>query len=115
MPDLSESDIRAGASAESFRRGFELYEAAAVDSLVQRGDLLVAHVFGSQGNLYEVQVLLAEDGVASAVCSCPYDWGGWCKHIVAALLATITIPMRLKGDRPWPNNWRLSIVSNCWI
>ena len=22
-----------------------------------------------------------------ATCHCPYDWGGWCKHIAAALLA----------------------------
>jgi uncharacterized Zn finger protein len=22
------------------------------------------------------------------VCGCPYDWSGWCKHIVAALLAS---------------------------
>ena len=27
-----------------------------------------------------------------AACSCPYEWGGWCKHIVAVLLAHARAP-----------------------
>jgi uncharacterized Zn finger protein len=87
MPGISELYIRSMASPESYRRGVELYEVESVVSLVQRGDLLLAGVIGSQGDHYDVQVLLSQDDVKSAVCSCPYDWGGWCKHIVAALLA----------------------------
>ena len=30
--------------------------------------------------------------MVSAGCSCPYDWDGWCKHIVAALLEYLEYP-----------------------
>lgn len=26
------------------------------------------------------------DGGSTASCTCPYDWGGYCKHVVAVLL-----------------------------
>lgn len=42
-----------------------------------------AKVQGSQ--LYEVRLELDEPDF-DAVCTCPYDWGGYCKHIVATLL-----------------------------
>lgn len=47
------------------------------------GDRVTAKVQGSQ--LYEVRLDLNRDDFG-ARCSCPYDWGGYCKHIVATLL-----------------------------
>ncbi len=39
---------------------------------------------------YQVSVTLADaGGIADASCTCPYDWGGYCKHIVAVLLAAL--------------------------
>lgn len=35
---------------------------------------------------YRVEINL-EDKDISATCTCPYDWEGYCKHIVATLLA----------------------------
>ena len=33
---------------------------------------------------------MLEDGsIGSATCTCPYDWGGYCKHIVAVLLTAL--------------------------
>ncbi|GAB4424789.1 MAG: hypothetical protein OHK0015_03990 [Chloroflexi bacterium OHK40] len=61
----------------------------AVGPLVLRGDLLHAEVEGSEYEPYRVTVALDAGGVRAASCSCPYDWGGLCKHIVATLLAYI--------------------------
>jgi uncharacterized Zn finger protein len=89
LPPLSEAQIRQGASAESFARGVDYERRGAVGPLVLRGDLLQAEVEGSEYEPYRVTVSLDTGGVRAADCTCPYDWGGWCKHIVAALLAYI--------------------------
>jgi uncharacterized Zn finger protein len=92
IPTLSEATIRGQATAESFRRGENYCRQGAVVSLVQRGDVLQAEVEGSQYEPYRVRVAFDEGGVTDADCSCPYDWGGWCKHIVATLLACLGGP-----------------------
>ena len=35
-----------------------------------------------------------------ATCTCPYDWGGWCKHIVAVLLVAHERPETVETRRP---------------
>src|SRR3989304_348024 len=35
---------------------------------------------------YEVKIKFADYGQLSISCTCPYDWGGICKHEVAALI-----------------------------
>ncbi len=92
IPSLSEAAIRQQATAESFRRGESYYRQGAVVSLVQRGSVLQAEVEGSQYEPYRVHVTYDEGGITSAACSCPYDWGGWCKHIIATLLACLDDP-----------------------
>ncbi len=89
LPPLSESQIRQHASAESFARGISYYQRGAVGPLTLRGDLLQAEVEGSEYEPYRVTVSLDTGGVRAADCTCPYDWGGWCKHIVAILLAYV--------------------------
>lgn len=89
LPPLSEVQIRQHASAESFARGVDYERRGAVGQLVLRGDLLQAEVEGSEYEPYRVTVSLDVGGVRAASCSCPYDWGGLCKHSVAALLAYI--------------------------
>ncbi|CCM79607.1 SWIM zinc finger family protein [Rhizobium mesoamericanum] len=42
---------------------------------------------------------LHDDGVAATRCSCPYDWGGACKHVVAVLLKYIAAPEAI-AQRP---------------
>lgn len=99
MTNLTEAAIRQLATPESFRRGSEYYESGAVLSLARRGDQLLAEVEGSQYEPYRVQVTLTETGIAAAHCSCPYDWSGYCKHIVAVLLAAIHKPEEIT-ERP---------------
>jgi uncharacterized Zn finger protein len=86
MAKLTESDIRQVANAGSFEKGYSYYHDGYVLSVVQRGEQLTAEVEGSQYRSYQVQVTLQDGRVISADCSCPYDWGGYCKHILAALL-----------------------------
>jgi len=99
VPSLSEAAIRRRATAESFRRGESYYRRGAVISLVRRGDELQSEVEGSQYEPYRVRVTFDEGGVTSAICDCPYDWGGWCKHIVATLLACLHGPDTVE-ERP---------------
>jgi uncharacterized Zn finger protein len=83
---ITERTIRALATPESFVRGRSCFDDGAVSDLVRRGDRLTAEVKGSEFAPYQVSIRLHDGGVAEARCSCPYDWGGYCKHIVAVLL-----------------------------
>ncbi len=87
MAELSEAHIQRYSSPESFRRGRDYYRQGAVASLTLRGQELRAEVAGSQFAPYGVRVVFDEAGIIHATCSCPYEWGGPCKHIVAALVA----------------------------
>ncbi|MBI4493449.1 MAG: SWIM zinc finger domain-containing protein [Chloroflexi bacterium] len=99
LPGLAEEAIRERASAESFWRGQDYCHQGAVLSLARRGNTLEAEVAGSAPEAYAVRVDFDEAGVVDATCSCPYDWGGWCKHIVAVLLACLSEPERVE-QRP---------------
>ena len=96
---LTEALVRQYASPESFRRGQEYFQDGAVISLVRRGSVLQAEVEGSQPEPYRVRVVADAAGLTEASCDCPYDWGGWCKHIVAALLACVHEPESVE-ERP---------------
>jgi len=94
-PKLTEATIRRLASDRSFSRGEEYYNSGAVSDLVRRGNSLQAQVEGSQYEPYNVAVELDAGGVAWASCTCPYEFGGYCKHIVAVLLTYIREPDRV--------------------
>ncbi len=100
MPfELTETRIREHASSESFGRGEDYYRQGSVLSLTRRGGELRAEVAGSEFAPYEVRVAFDEAGITEAACNCPYEWGGWCKHIVAALLACVHEPESVR-ERP---------------
>ncbi|NJN83560.1 MAG: SWIM zinc finger domain-containing protein, partial [Caldilineaceae bacterium] len=90
-PNLTESQIRAAATPQSFDRGQGYYQSGAVDRLSQRGKHLSAAVEGSSWEPYYVEIEFDEAGITSTACTCPYDFGGWCKHIVAVALACIDL------------------------
>jgi uncharacterized Zn finger protein len=81
---INESVIRQNASDKSFERGKEYARSQAVRDLVLRDQTLQASVAGS--TYYRVSIYFSDRGIQSATCYCPYDFGGWCKHIVAVLL-----------------------------
>ena len=47
---------------------------------------------GTYAPYYRVQVKLDQAGIADASCTCLYEYGGYCKHIVALLLAYVRHP-----------------------
>ena len=95
--DISEDAILEKVTEKSFARGKDYYDWGMVESTVQRGDRLFSEVLGSEEDLYHVGVAFRE-GDFSASCTCPYDWGGYCKHIVAVCLTWIhdrdSVPVR---------------------
>lgn len=92
LPKFTESTIRQHCTAESFSQGRQYADGGAVTELTIRGALLQAEVEGSQYEPYHVRVTVDAGGITSANCTCPYNWGGWCKHIVATLLVCIDEP-----------------------
>ncbi|OUL27077.1 hypothetical protein BV378_10355 [Nostoc sp. RF31YmG] len=99
IPKLSEFTIRRNANAKSFQRGEAYYEADAVISLTQRGNLLQAEVEGNQSHPYQVSLSFNSEGLTSVKCTCPYDADGWCKHIVATMLVCMRQPESIE-ERP---------------
>jgi len=92
LPNLTESDIANYCTEQSFERGMDYYERGAIINPLRQGHILRAECEGSQYEPYQVTVELDEGGIADAHCSCPYDWGGYCKHIVALLLTWVRDP-----------------------
>jgi uncharacterized Zn finger protein len=84
---LSEAAIRAGATEKSFARGQELFRRGAVSRAAIQGHTLSGVCEGSESPFYRVCTELDEGGVISTSCTCPYDFGGYCKHIIALLLS----------------------------
>src|SRR5262245_39844533 len=89
IPDLSEAGIRSHTTPDSFSRGQSYFESGAVADVGLRGNTIQGQVEGSQYTPYRVNITFDQSGVTSASCTCPYDWGGWCKHIVAVLLTCL--------------------------
>jgi uncharacterized Zn finger protein len=83
---LTDSVIRAGANEKSFARGQELYRNGAISDAAIQGNILTGHCEGAQSPFYQVRAELDAGGVRAASCNCEYDFGGYCKHIIALLL-----------------------------
>lgn len=87
--ELCEDDIIPKFTEKSFERGVNYYESGMIERVVRRGGRLFAEVWGSEpDDLYAVSVALKGRDF-SASCSCPYNWGGYCKHIAAVALKFI--------------------------
>jgi uncharacterized Zn finger protein len=90
--NITESALKSLSSPESFARGHELYQSDAVFDSFRQGDILTGKCEGSSAPFYQLRVKLDEGGIQEASCTCPYDWGGYCKHIVALMLTYIHNP-----------------------
>ncbi len=88
LPHITEDAIRARTTAQSFERGVDYYCQGMVESVTRRGNQLFASVQGSEWKPYRTGATIA-DGDFTASCTCPYDWEGYCKHIVATMLTHI--------------------------
>lgn len=74
-------------------------QVTAVSDLVRRANVVTGRVEGSQFAPYDVTIELHDGSVADTRCSCPYDWGGACKHVVAVLLKFLAEPGEV-AERP---------------
>ena len=87
---LTEEIIRSRAGDQSHQKGREYFRYGAIYNPAWQsttgGIVLTAQCEGSTAPSYRLHVELDTGGVRSASCTCPYDWGGDCKHIVALLL-----------------------------
>jgi uncharacterized Zn finger protein len=92
MLELTEDKIRAMASPQSYERGVDYYQSGAVFNTQRMDDELRGQCRGSDYTPYRVSVQLSAGGILSTYCTCPYDWGGICKHIVALLLTWVHEP-----------------------
>ena len=99
LESLTESDITALFITRSWSRARSYFRTGRVRDARRLGTTLLAKVRGSR--LYDVEVEVA-DGRVDGTCSCPYDWGGYCKHIGAVLLSWIHQPhqFNLVGAKP---------------
>ncbi|GHO70271.1 hypothetical protein KSC_091630 [Ktedonobacter sp. SOSP1-52] len=88
---LTEELVRGNATGNSYERGKVYYNQGAVTSLVLRGDTYEARVQGSEYEPYHVMVV-NQPGAVKAACSCPYNYGGLCKHMVAVCLMILYKP-----------------------
>jgi uncharacterized Zn finger protein len=89
---ITENALKSLSSPESIARGYDLYQSDAIYDTFQQGDLLTGKCEGSSAPFYQIHVQLDEGGIQEASCNCPYDWGGYCKHIVALMLTYIYNP-----------------------
>ena len=92
LPRLTHDQIQDRCTARSFTRGEEYFAMEMIGNPVLHGWTLAATCEGSEEYPYHVSVELMPTGIADAECSCPYDWGGDCKHIVALLLTYVDTP-----------------------
>ncbi|MGQ9533204.1 MAG: SWIM zinc finger family protein [Desulfotomaculales bacterium] len=98
LPRLTEARVRALADPQSFERGRSYHRNGAVVNPVRRGMELRGECRGSRNRPYGVRVRFDGQDIAEASCTCPR--GGFCKHIVALLLAYVHEPESFRELTP---------------
>jgi hypothetical protein len=87
LETLTEADLQGLMTAKSRQRARGYVNRVRVPT--RAGQSLTARVHGT--DVYDVEIDVKPSGIA-AFCTCPYDWGGYCKHIGAVLLKWIHKP-----------------------
>jgi len=101
MSPVTLEQIRARATEQSFARGESYYHSGVIFDTVRRGSEFEGQCEGSDYAPYHIHVVLDGAGdIDAASCTCPYDWGGDCKHIVALLLTYLHEPESFEAREP---------------
>ncbi|MFK7980039.1 MAG: SWIM zinc finger domain-containing protein, partial [Saprospiraceae bacterium] len=86
MSQLTLDNFDNNVSSTIYRRGKKYYNAG---NVIYANEITPEHydalVMGS-GTNYQVNILFDGAEIIQTDCSCPYDWGDMCKHVVATLL-----------------------------
>ena len=99
-PNITEDQIQDRCTKKVFARGEDYFYHEAIENAMFHDWTLSATCQGSEDTPYRVCVELTPTGIADAECSCPYDWGGDCKHIVALLLTYVHEPEDIHSVEP---------------
>jgi uncharacterized Zn finger protein len=81
--DVDRQTIRSRSTDAVFERGVNYRDEGRIQQLDRFDDLVTATVSGTK--LYEVTIEFGGKSIDTR-CTCPYDSGGDCKHVVAVLL-----------------------------
>ena len=92
LPELTPDQIQQRCTEQSYMRGVDYFHTGAIGNATLHGHTLSGTCEGTDIDPYHVTVELTPTGIAVTDCSCPYDWGGDCKHIVALLLTYAEVP-----------------------
>lgn len=84
LGSLTAEDVRQICNQRSYGRGRTYYRTGRVASVSLDGNRVSAEVRGTY--TYQVWAEERKGGRLPYHCTCPYDWGGACKHVVAVLL-----------------------------
>lgn len=99
-PDITEDQIQNRCTKQVFARGEDYFYSEMIQNAMFHDSTLSATCQGSEDTPYTVSVELTPTGIADTECSCPYDWGGDCKHIVALLLTYVHEPDEIHSIEP---------------
>lgn len=101
--NLSTEHIRDLCTSEVFDRAVNYRREGRIERVDRFADTVSADVQGSEPTPYEVEIDIrgagSEPPDIDATCTCPYDWGGYCKHIIAVLLELSEGDLDLKDER----------------
>ncbi|MCB2184092.1 MAG: SWIM zinc finger family protein [Desulfobulbaceae bacterium] len=86
--NLTWDDLRQWAGTKFLNRG-KTYMKNVYDLARTESGGLIAWVSGSED--YATNVEVDEDGELDWFCTCPFDWGGPCKHSVALILKALEL------------------------
>jgi len=99
--------IRSLCTENSFDRGLTYFEEGKVRQVDFFGDIITAVVQGTEN----YRVTMRVNGDIEGRCTCPYDWGGYCKHIVATLILYSKSYEKIKGEKQREEN-RVNAILN---
>lgn len=85
-PTFDKTTIRTLATDNSYYRGEQYLKTGRVRNLVIDDHTYRAHVHGTHRYVVEIW---GDGEQLQCSCSCPYDWDGICKHIVAVMLSIL--------------------------
>ena len=100
---LSEQAIKSRASNQSYSRGKTYFNNEQVSSTIRRNNEIEAYCNGSYPEPYRVWAKIVDGDIITTSCTCEYDWGGDCKHIVAMLLTYLHHSEKFEEKPPLHN------------
>lgn len=108
--ELSQAYLQQNSLPQVFERGKEAFgQKGNIRQLIKRGDIYEAELKGSSIVPYKTAIDLGGPKV-KAICNCPYEQKGYCKHIVAMGLAIIEGTFT-ESDATSPPELKLSFES----